>query len=143
VTATVACRACGTRNRVPAKASGTPRCGKCKEPLPWVVEAGEADFDEVVQATVPVLVDFWAPWCGPCRIVSPAVERAAAELAGRLKVLKVNVEDAPSLASRFEIQAIPSLVVFRSGQPTARRVGALPEHALMEWLRSEVASLTT
>jgi thioredoxin 2 len=112
-------------------------------PLPWVVEAGEADFDEVVQATVPVLVDFWAPWCGPCRIVSPAVERAAAELAGRLKVLKVNVEDAPSLASRFEIQAIPSLVVFRSGQPTARRVGALPEHALMEWLRSEVASLTT
>jgi thioredoxin 2 len=139
-TTTVVCKVCGAKNRVPATAQGTPRCGKCKQALPWVVEAGEADFDELVQATVPVLVDFWAPWCAPCRVVSPAVEKAAAELAGQLKVIKVNVEEAPSLASRYEVRGIPALVIFRSGQPTSRRVGALPERALIDWLRAEVAA---
>jgi len=142
MTATVACSACGTRNRVPATASGTPRCAKCKAPLAWIVEAGEGDFDELVQAKIPVLVDFWAPWCGPCRVVSPAVEHAAVELAGRLKVLKINVDDAPLLASRYDIQGIPTLLLFRSGQPAARQVGALPGHALLGWLRSELTGPT-
>lgn len=142
MTATVACSACGTRNRVPATATGTPRCAKCKAPLPWIVEAREEDFDELVQAKIPVLVDFWAPWCGPCRVVGPAVEHAAAELAGSLKVLKVNVDDAPLLASRYDIQGIPTLLLFRSGQPAARQVGALPGHALLGWLRSELGGPT-
>ena len=137
---TVACPACNSRNRVPtAVASGTPRCAKCKTALPWIVEAGDADFSASVGASVPVLVDFWAPWCGPCRAVSPAVEAVAHEFAGRLKVLKVNVDDAPGLAARYGIQGIPSLVVFRSGQPSDRQVGALAPPALRSWVLAQLA----
>ena len=87
----VECSNCHTKNRVPAVAHGVPRCGKCHEPLRWVVNATDADFASVVEAaTVPVLVDIWAPWCGPCRMVSPALEQLAGEFAGRMKLVKVN-----------------------------------------------------
>ncbi|HVD88787.1 MAG TPA: thioredoxin domain-containing protein, partial [Jatrophihabitantaceae bacterium] len=87
----VACTNCHTKNRVPAAAKGVPRCGKCQARLPWVVNASDADFDSVVEAaTIPVLVDMWAPWCGPCRMVSPALEQIAGEFAGRLKLVKIN-----------------------------------------------------
>ena len=92
----VTCPNCGKRNRVPAKARGVPRCANCHTALPWLTAAGDGDFEEVAgNSTLPVLVDLWAPWCGPCRIVEPGVERAAGSLAGRLKVVKVNVDEAP------------------------------------------------
>jgi thiol-disulfide isomerase/thioredoxin len=97
----VTCTNCGRRNRVPAVAPGTPRCGQCSAPLPWLTEAGSDDFDEVVMsADIPVLVDLWAPWCGPCRMVSPALEDLARDEAGRIKLVKVNVDEAPAIPGR-------------------------------------------
>jgi thioredoxin 2 len=131
----VRCERCGRKNRVPPVAKGTPRCANCHAPLPWIVDAGDDDFTDIADAaTVPVLVDLWAPWCGPCRMVSPALERLAAEFAGKLKLVKVNVDQAPNLARRFSAQSIPTLVVTKDGQVVARQIGAAPEPALRTWL---------
>jgi thioredoxin 2 len=131
----VRCTHCQRRNRVPATASGTPRCGHCHQPLPWIVAAGDGDFADIAErAKVPVLVDLWAPWCGPCRTVSPALAQLAAEKAGRLKLVKVNVDQAPALQQRFGVQAIPTLLVLRDGQVAARQTGAAPAAALRTWL---------
>jgi thioredoxin 2 len=103
--------------------------------LPWVTDAGDDDFAVVADAsTIPVLVDLWAPWCGPCRAVSPALEKLAQESAGRVKLVKVNVDSAPNLARRFEAQSIPTLVVLNSGREVARQIGAAPEAMLRSWL---------
>lgn len=131
------CPACGTKNRVPVSASGTVRCASCHADLPWLVEAGDGDFAAATDTRLPVLVDLWAPWCGPCRLVSPAVERAAVELAGRLKVVKVNVDEAPGVSTRFAVQGIPMLLVLRDGEVVASQVGALPEDRLLAWVRRE------
>ena len=136
--ATVACPNCGRRNRVPVAAEGVPRCGHCHEPLPWSADVDAQTFDAAIRASVPVLVDFWAPWCGPCRMVSPAVERAGQELAGRLKVLKLNVDEAPDVAARYEVQGIPLLVVHRDGVEVDRLAGAVPEPQLRRWLEQHV-----
>jgi thioredoxin 2 len=120
---------------VPSVATGTPRCGNCHQPLPWIVDAGDEDFTDVAErASVPVLVDLWAPWCGPCRMVSPALAQLAGEMAGRLKLVKVNVDEAPKLQQRFGVQAIPTLMVLRKGQVVARQAGAAPAPALRTWL---------
>lgn len=130
----VACPNCGKRNRVPATAAGVPRCAACHTPLPWLTAAGDGDFDQVVSAsTLPVLVDLWAPWCGPCRIIAPGVEQAAQRLAGRLKAVKVNVDEAPRVAERLGVQGIPTVVLLRGGQEVARQVGAVPPPALLRW----------
>jgi thioredoxin 2 len=134
MTAVVTCPHCGRRNRIAPSAEGIPRCGNCHHALPWVVDAGSGTFDEEIRASIPVLVDFWAPWCGPCRMVSPAVERLAVELAGRLKVVKLNTDEAPDIAGRFGVQGIPLLVLLRDGAEVDRRVGAHPEDALRAWL---------
>jgi thioredoxin 2 len=135
------CPSCGRRNRVPAAAAGTPRCGNCHEPLPWIVDAGDATFAEVVeQAAVPVLVDFWAPWCGPCRMVSPALAQLAGEKPGQIKLVKVNVDESPRLQQRFGVQSIPTLMVFRDGQVVSRQTGAAPAAALRGWLDQALAS---
>ena len=134
------CPACGTKNRVPVSASGTPRCASCHRNLPWLVDADEETFAAAVGTKLPVLVDLWAPWCAPCRIVAPGVERAATEFAGRLKVVKVNVDTAPGVSARFDVQGIPTLLVLRGGLPVARQVGALPADRLLSWVRSAVDS---
>jgi thioredoxin 2 len=137
----ITCPNCGRKNRVPAAAAGTPRCGNCHKPLPWIVDAGDDDFAEVAeQASVPVLVDLWAPWCGPCRMVSPALEQLATEMAGKLKLVKVNVDESPKLQQRFGVQAIPTLMVLRDGQVAARQTGAAPAAALRTWLEQALAT---
>ena len=110
----IRCGHCGQRNRVPAAAAGTPRCGKCHQPLPWIADADDTTFGDVAEAAkIPVIVDLWAPWCGPCRRVSPALEQLARDLAGRVKLVKVNVDVSPQVSQRFGAQAIPTLLVLQ------------------------------
>lgn len=124
------CPSCQTKNRVPASASGRPRCASCKRELPWIADASDADFAQVTATKDLVLVDLWAPWCGPCRMVAPVLERLAERYAGRLKVVKVNVDDNPQIARTFDASSIPTLVFLREGKPVDRVVGAQPEPAL-------------
>jgi thioredoxin 2 len=133
----VECPVCGKRNRVPAAAKGRPRCAQCHEDLPWIVEAGDRDYAEVVEASrIPVVVDFWAPWCGPCRMISPALEDVARRMRGRLKLVKVNVDESPGVAQRFGVQGIPSLLVVRDGAVVDRSVGARGADELAAWVES-------
>lgn len=137
----VACPSCGTKNRVPAAAGGVPRCGSCHNSLPWIVDAGDADFAEIVDAAaIPVLLDLWAAWCGPCRMVSPALEQLATELAGKIKLVKVDVDRAPALSERFRVQAVPTLMVLRKGEVVARQAGAAPVPELRTWLQGALAT---
>ncbi|MEU0971065.1 thioredoxin [Streptomyces sp. NPDC005917] len=137
---TVRCPHCGRANRVPAAAEGSPRCGNCKQPLPWTVDAGDDNFSEVVEkSSVPVVVDLWATWCGPCHMVSPALEKVAADLAGRIKLAKVDIDRNPRLARRFEVQAVPTLLVLDHGEIVARQAGAAPAPALRKWVEQSIA----
>jgi thioredoxin 2 len=134
------CPSCGTKNRVRAAADGAPHCGKCGRTLPWLADTTTSDFAEVVEKSpLPVLVDFWAPWCGPCRMVSPVVEQLAGELAGRLKVAKVNTDEEPALQERFGVRGIPSLVLIEGGKERDRVVGAMGHDPLKSWLESRLA----
>jgi len=138
---TIQCPNCGKRNRVAPVADGIPRCGNCHAPLPWIADADDGSFAEVVDhAEIPVLVDLWAPWCGPCRMVSPVLEQLARRYAGRLKLVKVNVDEAPEVARRFAVQAVPTLLVTDRGQVIARQAGAAPEPALRQWLEQALAA---
>ncbi len=131
----IKCPSCGRTNRVPAAASGIPRCGSCRGPLPWITDAGDDTFAEIAeQSSVPALVDMWAPWCGPCRMVSPALEQVATDLAGRVKLVKVDVDQAPKLQRRFDVRAVPTLMIMRDGQVVARRAGAAPASDLRPWV---------
>jgi thioredoxin 2 len=138
----VACPNCEKKNRVPAVATGMPRCASCHGDLPWVVDAGEADFDAALDTAATVLVDLWAPWCGPCRLVAPGVEQAAVELAGRLKVVKVNVDNAPGISHRFGVQGIPTLLMLHGGELITRQVGALPADRLLAWVHHTLDART-
>ncbi|MDP8937643.1 MAG: thioredoxin [Actinomycetota bacterium] len=139
----VACPSCGTRNRVPAVAAGSPRCARCTRPLPWVVDADDTSFAEIAdRSRLPVVVDLWAPWCGPCRAVSPVLEQLAGEFAGRVKLVKVNVDQAPQVQARFMVRGIPTLVVLRDGREIARHVGAAPAPTLRSWISSNAADAT-
>ena len=125
---------------MPAEGRGRARCGNCRGPLPWVAEAGDDTFPAIAEAsTIPVVVDLWAPWCGPCRMVSPELERVARELAGKVKLVKVNVDEAPNLARRFGVQAVPTLLVLRDGQVIARQAGAAPAPALRRWVEQALS----
>ena len=133
----VACPACLAANRVPkARLGEDPKCGKCGAALldGTPAELGEAEFEKFVARTgLPVLADFWAPWCGPCRAMAPHFERAAAELKDRVRLVKVNTEEAPGLAQRYGIRAIPTLVLFKGGVEAKRMSGALDAGALARW----------
>jgi thioredoxin 2 len=138
--AIIVCQICGARNRVGPIARGVPRCPKCKSELAWLVEADAQTFAAETNASVPVVVDFWAAWCGPCRMIAPVLEDLAHRHAGHLKVVKVDVEESPSLASRFGAQSIPLLVVLRDGEEIDRIVGALPRAALEQRLAPVIAA---
>lgn len=134
----IRCPHCQKANRVRPTNEGTPRCGSCHEPLPWLVNAGAATFDAEIEASVPVLVDLWAPWCGPCRMMAPALEQLARERAGRLKIVKVNVDEETQIPARYGVQGIPLLVLLRDGQELARLTGAAPLPRLNAWLNSQL-----
>ena len=130
----VRCPSCGATNRVPVsrlRAGTRPVCGRCKRPLP--LEAGpitvtDANFAAEVEASpLPVLLDLWAPWCGPCRMLAPIVEELAGELAGRVKVGKLNVDENPATAGRFNVRSIPTLLVLKGGREIDRIVGVQPK----------------
>ena len=136
-----ACKQCSQKNRVPGEhLADTGRCGTCKAPLPPVAEPIEADpalFDEIVaKARVPVLIDFWANWCGPCHMAAPEVARTAADMAGRAIVLKVDTERHPELAARYNVRGIPNFAVFHNGHLVMQQAGAVDHSVMKSWLES-------
>lgn len=139
----VACAHCGAVNRLPAdRLADDPNCGRCKQPLldGRPVELDDRNFDAFVrQATLPVLVDFWAPWCGPCRQMAPQFEAAARQLKGRALLVKVNSDVAQQTAARFNIRSIPTLALFVGGREVARQPGAMTNPAqIAAWVRQQL-----
>ena len=126
----ITCPSCGARNRVGPVKRGTPGCARCKTMLPWLVEADTASFASETASSVPVVVDLWAPWCGPCRMIAPVLVDLAARHAGKVKVVKINLDEEPALGARFDARSIPLLIVLRDGREVDRIVGALPRAAI-------------
>lgn len=141
------CAHCGGVNRLQraklAQAAAQAKCGRCGERLldPHPQPVSEARFDAFVgKSDIPVLVDFWAPWCGPCRAMAPALDRAAGRLSPDVRVIKVNIDEAPQLAARLRVTAVPTLAVFSRGRELIRTAGAMPEGALVDWARKAAAA---
>ena len=142
----VPCESCGQKNRLPYGRLGDPvRCARCKEPmaapaLPIDVHSA-SDFDRLVgSASLPVIVDYWAPWCGPCRMVAPELQKVAARQAGRVLVVKVNTDEVSDLGQRFGIKSIPTMAVFSGGKDVARTSGARPAADIEAFFDQAVAA---
>ena len=138
--AIVRCRSCGAKNRVKLDLlASLPSCGRCKLRLSVpdrAVNVSEGEFlEEVLRETIPTAVDFWAPWCGPCKMVSPVLEDIADKHPGKIKVVKVNSDENPGLSQRFGIQGIPTIILFRDGKEVDRLVGAAPRDDIVRFLR--------
>jgi len=136
----IVCPHCSATNRVPPERVGDkPKCGKCHEPLfdGHPVELNEAGFERHIAGNdVPVVVDFWAPWCGPCRVMAPEYEKAAVMLEPYARFAKINTEEAQGLAQRFNIRSIPTMALFRGGREIARQSGAMGAAAIASWVRA-------
>jgi thioredoxin 2 len=138
----VVCPHCNTTNRVPRERLGErPTCGHCKRPLfdghPAALDATGLER-QVSASDIPVVVDFWAPWCGPCKMMAPHFERAARELEPAVRLAKVNTEDEQAVAAKYDIRSIPTLIAFRGGREVARQSGAMDAGALARWVRASV-----
>ncbi len=136
----IACPHCGTKNRLPVAAKGRPQCASCHEPLPWLVDASDADLDAALDTSLLVLIDLWAPWCGPCRQVAPILEKLSVRYAGKIKVVKVNVDNNPHASARYDAQSIPTLVMVRDRVVVNRIVGAQTQGVLAKQIDALLAS---
>jgi len=142
----VACKSCGQKNRLPyARLADPVRCARCKTPIeppatPIDIHTS-ADFDRLVgSASLPIIVDYWAPWCGPCRMVAPELQKVAARLAGRVLVVKVNTDELSDLGQRYGIRSIPTMAVFAGGKEMARTSGARPAADIEAFIDQAVAA---
>ncbi len=136
------CPHCETMNRIPAdRIDDRPKCGQCKQLLfsAQPIELSEADFGRHIQQNdIPLLVDFWAPWCGPCRMMAPAYAEAAKLLEPRVRLAKVNTEQVPAVAAQYGIRSIPTMVLFRGGREIARQSGAMGAQDIARWVKSRL-----
>ena len=134
------CPHCNATNRVPSdKLQAELNCGKCQAPLLTAHpdNLGEAAFNaQLSKSELPMVVDFWAPWCGPCRQLSPIVDEVAKDMAGKLEVFKCNVDENPEVPSKYMVRGIPTLMIFKDGKVVDTKVGSTPKAALVEWLKN-------
>lgn len=138
----IVCPSCGGINRVPADRLGAGgKCGKCKQALfqALPLELSAANFDHhLTKSDIPLVVDFWAPWCGPCKMMAPVFQQAAAQLEPQVRLVKVNTEQEQALAARYQIRSIPTLAIFKNGQEVTRMAGAMDLNNLIGWVRQSV-----